>query len=94
MRFIHAKTLVRERTFFIEDFSDRIIPPYAILSHRWNRGQEITYANHNLGELQLLAGYQKILGTCMRSLSVWYLRTFFAFGFSKADWATSHVVWS
>lgn len=72
MRLINAKVLVEEGRFSFEEFyHDRDVPTaYAILSHFWIPGQEITYENCNSEEAQHLNGYTKILRTCEQARSV------------------------
>ncbi|KAF1967915.1 hypothetical protein BU23DRAFT_481930 [Bimuria novae-zelandiae CBS 107.79] len=41
--------------------SDESVPPYAILSHTWREGQEVTYNDLITGNGTDKAGYTKIL---------------------------------
>ena len=80
MRFINTETLV-----FIEGAVEEYQNQYAILSHTWNTGEELTYKNFlNLDKSQLLRsmdaqalgiGLEKILKSCAiaRSKGIQYL---------------------
>jgi hypothetical protein len=63
MRLINCSTLQ------LEEFLDRNIPPYAILSHTWG-DEEVSFADFR--SLQptttTRSGYQKILSTCQQAL--------------------------
>jgi hypothetical protein len=43
-----------------EFLGDDIIPPYAILSHTWREGEEVTFKDLIYGTGQDKAGYKKI----------------------------------
>lgn len=47
-------------SFKLVSFSDDAVPPYAILSHTWNDGQEVTYNELVAGTGMAKAGYEKI----------------------------------
>ncbi|KAF4635701.1 hypothetical protein G7Y89_g2394 [Cudoniella acicularis] len=64
MRLLHART----RT--LQDFYGRDIPPYTILSHRWE-GEEVTFQDLRDGwedGEQIGRGYEKIQGCCARAM--------------------------
>jgi hypothetical protein len=44
-----------------EDLVDDKIPPYAILSHTWQEGQEVTFDELNNLDAKSKAGYNKIM---------------------------------
>jgi hypothetical protein len=46
--------------FELRTFSNDLLPPYAILSHTWSEGQEITYDELVTGKGKNKAGYDKI----------------------------------
>lgn len=57
MRLLNVKTL----TF--EEFFDKDVPPYGILSHRWT-DDEITYKDFVKGNKKDCSGYKKVLAFC------------------------------
>jgi hypothetical protein len=46
--------------FKLTTFNDESPPPYAILSHTWTEGQEITYSELFAGNGKEKAGYNKL----------------------------------
>ena len=63
MRLINARTLE-----FEEKYGDRI-PKYAILSHTWEEGEEVTFQEwQDRKAASRKAGYVKIQGACWRAL--------------------------
>ncbi|KAF5366450.1 hypothetical protein D9758_009727 [Tetrapyrgos nigripes] len=63
LRFIDVSTLR-----LVEFNKEEIIPPYAILSHRWTE-EEVVYKEFlNPEESRTKMGYQKILGACRQAL--------------------------
>ncbi|PKS06181.1 hypothetical protein jhhlp_007498 [Lomentospora prolificans] len=57
--------LLNVRTLEIKEFSDREIPPYAILSHTWGVGEVLLQdIQGNRAKAQRLRGYRKITGCC------------------------------
>lgn len=46
--------------FQLESFNDDHLPPYAILSHTWVDGQEVTFAELEAGMRKDKEGYRKI----------------------------------
>jgi hypothetical protein len=64
MRLLH--TISEERFRCTEDLGGKKIPPYAILSHTWKEGQEVTFADLKDSENavdvdgQIKEGYQKL----------------------------------
>ncbi|KAL8339042.1 hypothetical protein RB601_006014 [Gaeumannomyces tritici] len=61
--------LINTRTLRIHDFVGMRVPPYAILSHTWGRG-EVTFQDWNRPDgrhREALAGYPKIAATCARA---------------------------
>lgn len=55
--------LINVHTLELEEFVGSEIPPYCILSHRWE-GKEITYRDYRKGRRKESAGYQKIVRFC------------------------------
>jgi hypothetical protein len=53
-------------TFTLSEFFGENIPPYAILSHRWE-AEEVTFRDLNDGNDPGLAGFSKILGLCTQA---------------------------
>lgn len=60
MRLIDTNTLV------MSEFYGDNIPPYAILSHRWEN-EEVTFQDMMAGVAQEKMGYSKILGCCEKA---------------------------
>ncbi|KAF5353729.1 hypothetical protein D9758_008675 [Tetrapyrgos nigripes] len=61
------RRLINTCTRKLEEFpSDDSVPCYAILSHRWEAGQEISYQEmvHLSDTLRLKSGYKKIVNAC------------------------------
>ena len=67
MRLLHAETITLE--LFPDD---RLIPPYAVLSHTWG-GEEVTFQEMTLSSsstsYESKAGFSKIRGCCARALA-------------------------
>ena len=63
MRLLFAKTVE------LKEFSEDEIPPYAILSHTWEKG-EVTFQEMKASQSQAAtkAGYLKIAGSCKQAL--------------------------
>jgi hypothetical protein len=78
MRLINTHKFIQEGRIHFEEFYDDEIPSYAILSHTWERNQEITYQNCNSDESKSKSGFVKIRKTC--ELAIMY-----GFGFSWVD---------
>ena len=55
--------LLNTVTFQLEEFFDVTIPPYAILSHRWE-DEELTFQNLKIGGYGPLKGYAKVRNAC------------------------------
>jgi len=52
-------------TLELEEFFGENIPPYAILSHKWQEGEEVSYADLGTSDkAPLKAGWRKIRYTC------------------------------
>lgn len=64
MRLINALKFFQERRIHFEEFYDSEIPDYAILSHTWERNQEVTYQDCNSDESKAKSGFVKIRKTC------------------------------
>jgi hypothetical protein len=64
MRLIKAKKLVDDDTVSFEVFTGSNIPPYVVLSHTWEKGQEVSYANSKSKTSKTKKGYKKIKKTC------------------------------
>jgi hypothetical protein len=62
----HAKAVMRllkrlpNGDLTLTSFNDDVLPPYAILSHTWNEGQEVTYKELMSGTGTGKTGYAKI----------------------------------
>jgi hypothetical protein len=58
--------LLNTSTIKMKEFQGENVPPYAILSHRWEKG-EVSY-DDLLREIgPSLAGYEKLLGFCRQA---------------------------
>jgi hypothetical protein len=55
--------LLNTSSLELEYFGGRKIPPYAILSHRW-QNEEVTFQDVQSGNASKKAGYEKLEGTC------------------------------
>ncbi|KAK1760291.1 ankyrin repeat-containing domain protein [Echria macrotheca] len=55
--------LLHTRTLELQYFGNRDVPPYAILSHRWE-AEEVTFQDVQSGNALTKAGYSKLEGTC------------------------------
>lgn len=59
MKLLHTTSLI------VQEFNEKGVPPYAILSHTWGR-EEATY--HDLRDhranASTKAGYKKVIGFC------------------------------
>lgn len=55
--------LINTSTRQFEEFIGERIPPYAILSHTWDKG-EVTFKHYNDGYFENMKGYRKIDKTC------------------------------
>ena len=62
MRLIDAKTLR------FQDFHESRVPEYAILSHTWEDGEEMSYQDMMAPCPPTKVGYGKIVMTCMLAL--------------------------
>jgi len=60
MRLIHTTTL-QPREFFTDH-----VPPYAILSHRWD-STEVTYQDLSEGRGPEVEGWAKVAGCCAKA---------------------------
>lgn len=58
MRLLHAKTLK------FQEFDDSDVPPYAILSHTWDYGSEVSFQDMSSLYVPSKKGYAKIIETC------------------------------
>jgi len=58
--------LLNTKTCTLREFFGENIPPYAILSHRWEE-EEVTFQDLNEGRKRILKGYSKILGLCIQA---------------------------
>ncbi|KAM5347276.1 hypothetical protein ACJ41O_010281 [Fusarium nematophilum] len=64
MRLISAKRFIKDGKIRFKEFY-RDTPPYAILSHTWEDGQEVTHDNcKSASPLKDKKGYEKIRNTC------------------------------
>jgi hypothetical protein len=58
--------LIHTGTYELYEFSDKQIPLYAILSHRWEN-DEVTFQDLRGGRGPNMAGWGKILGCCAQA---------------------------
>ncbi len=56
--------LIDTETGSLREFIGRSVPIYAILSHTWVEGEEVTYQEYIAGSSKHKQGYQKILRAC------------------------------
>lgn len=61
--------LLDTTTLELHDFLSDNIPPYAILSHRWETDGEVTFQDLRDGKATEMAGFKKIQGCCARARS-------------------------
>ena len=61
MRLLHSKDIR------LQEFVGDSEPPYAILSHTWEK-EEVSLADMKAGQAAMLKGYPKILGSCAQAL--------------------------
>ncbi|KAK7464310.1 hypothetical protein VKT23_006478 [Stygiomarasmius scandens] len=67
---ICPRRFIDTHTFQLVEFGENsVIPPYAILSHTWTKGEEIVYEEftHPRGETFSKQGYRKILAACQQA---------------------------
>lgn len=57
MRLLSCRT---KGDFHLTNFKDDDLPPYAILSHTWTEGEEVTYDELVAGTVKAKAGYAKL----------------------------------
>ncbi|KAF5371687.1 hypothetical protein D9758_003392 [Tetrapyrgos nigripes] len=64
------RRFIDTRTRKLVDFSNRPIPSYAILSHRWLAGEEVSYEEFLAGlpQTKQKLGYRKIFSACKQAL--------------------------
>ena len=55
--------LLNVRSHKVKEFAERNVPPYAILSHTWDR-EEVTLQDIENGRADKLLGFRKIVGCC------------------------------
>ena len=60
--------LINARTVKLEEFMDKDRPPYAILSHRWVTGQEVTFQDMQMQQNETKSGWTKIRLSCGEAL--------------------------
>jgi hypothetical protein len=60
--------LLNTATLQLEGFFDGNVPPYAILSHRWEK-EEVTFQDMCEGKASGMIGYSKIRGCCKQAAS-------------------------
>jgi len=56
--------LLNCRTLKFQDFDEKNIPRYLILSHRWSTWGEVTHKDFHKGRQKTLSGYEKIISFC------------------------------
>jgi len=59
--------LLNVKTLSLEEFTGSKIPPYAILSHTWQEGQEVTLQELGRSGIEKKTGYRKIRLTCQQA---------------------------
>jgi len=59
--------LLNVHTFKLHEFIGKNIPPYAILSHRWEE-EEVTFQALQAGDGPGLKGWHKVEGCCKQAL--------------------------
>ncbi|KAF5013396.1 hypothetical protein FDECE_584 [Fusarium decemcellulare] len=64
MRVITATKFTKDGEIHFEEFYGHNIPPYAILSHTWEEGQEVTFEDCKSLVAKGKKGYRKIQKTC------------------------------
>ncbi|KAM0424815.1 hypothetical protein ACHAPT_009871 [Fusarium lateritium] len=64
MRLISAKRFIKDGKIRFKEFYRNNTPPYAILSHTWEEGQEVTYEDCKSPDAKEKKGYKKIQNTC------------------------------
>lgn len=64
MRLIVVQSFIDGDGICFEEFYERNVPPYAILSHRWEASQEVSYQDSNSPSASSKNGYYKIQKTC------------------------------
>ncbi|KAI0382550.1 heterokaryon incompatibility protein-domain-containing protein [Hypomontagnella monticulosa] len=62
MRLLHAATLK------FQDFNESELPEYAILSHTWKAGEEVSFQDMSSPYLPTKTGYTKVTETCRLAL--------------------------
>ena len=60
--------LVNTKNVLLDEFPGDDTPPYAILSHRWEK-EEVSFDDIVTGAAGTRAGYPKILGACRVALA-------------------------
>lgn len=58
--------LINTSKLTLHEFFGESIPPYAILSHRWE-DSEVTFEDFRDGKNPSLAGWKKITGCCVKA---------------------------
>ncbi|RYP78366.1 hypothetical protein DL771_000551 [Monosporascus sp. 5C6A] len=72
MRLLRTRPVVMESSLELEEFFDNEIPRYAILSHTWIKGEEVTFQDIQKSRYERKKGFAKILGCCARALGDGY----------------------
>lgn len=71
LRLLHCKQPPEDGhiTVSFEEYDGDLIPPYAILSHRWGPAKdEVSFYDINSGSARLKKGYAKVQGCCTQAL--------------------------
>jgi hypothetical protein len=63
--------LINTETLQLEEFFEADAPPYAILSHTWEK-DEVTFQEFRSGQDINKAGHQKIKGCCLQATNDGY----------------------
>jgi hypothetical protein len=59
--------LIETRNLTLHHFHGSDIPPYAILSHRWETS-EVSFSDFQDGKGPSMTGWEKILGCCAQAV--------------------------
>jgi hypothetical protein len=58
-----------DRSLRFKEFMGENVPPYAILSHRWIDGEEVTFEEIRHGSATHKAGYLKVVAFAQKAIS-------------------------
>lgn len=69
MRLISAKRYTKDGKIRFKEFYQNNIPSYAILSHTWEDGEEVTFEDCKSSAVKDKKGYKKIQHTCRLAIA-------------------------